>query len=98
MEIYCKRTLFAKDDKVVYCKKGKIYKTQAPTTFELKSGLCLWVEIELITTGRFSCYTGHSKRQTPTSGNWYPLTLKIFEKYFTTIDEMRNNKIDEIIK
>ena len=27
-----------------------------------------------------------------------PLTLKIFDKYFTTIDEMRDNKINEILK
>lgn len=27
-----------------------------------------------------------------------PLTLKIFNKYFTTINEMRNNKINEILK
>lgn len=27
-----------------------------------------------------------------------PLTLKLYDKYFTTIDEMRNNKINEILK
>jgi hypothetical protein len=27
-----------------------------------------------------------------------PLTLKIYDRYFTTIDEMRNNKINEILK
>lgn len=27
-----------------------------------------------------------------------PLTLKLFEKYFTTIKEMRNIKINEILK
>lgn len=27
-----------------------------------------------------------------------PLTLKIYEKYFTTIDEMRDTKINEILK
>lgn len=27
-----------------------------------------------------------------------PLTLKLFDKYFTTIDEMRNMKINEILK
>jgi hypothetical protein len=27
-----------------------------------------------------------------------PLTLKLFDKYFTTIDEMRNNKINELLK
>lgn len=26
-----------------------------------------------------------------------PLTIKLFDKYFTTIDEMRNNKINEIL-
>ena len=27
-----------------------------------------------------------------------PLTMKIYGKYFTTVDEMRNNKINEILK
>jgi hypothetical protein len=27
-----------------------------------------------------------------------PLTLKYFNKYFTTIDEMRENKINQILK
>lgn len=27
-----------------------------------------------------------------------PLTLKLFDKYFTSIDEMRNLKINEILK
>jgi hypothetical protein len=27
-----------------------------------------------------------------------PLTLKMFDKYFTTIGEMRDNKINEILK
>jgi len=31
-------------------------------------------------------------------GEDIPLTLKLYDKYFTTIDEMRNNKINEILK
>ena len=27
-----------------------------------------------------------------------PLTLKLYDKYLTTIDEMRDNKINEILK
>lgn len=27
-----------------------------------------------------------------------PLTLKLYDKYFTTKDEMRDNKINEILK
>jgi hypothetical protein len=27
-----------------------------------------------------------------------PITVKIFDKFFTTLDEMRNNKINEILK
>ncbi len=88
MKIYCKRTLFEKDNKTVLCKKDKIYKTHTPTEFELKSGLCFWVETELEATGK----------QIGPPDNWYPITLKTFEKYFTTIDEMRNNKINEVLK
>jgi hypothetical protein len=31
------------------------------------------------------------------SGEKIPLTMNIFDKYFTTIDEMRNSKINEIL-
>ncbi len=88
MEIYCKRTLFVKDEKKVLCKKGKIYKTYQPTEFELKSGLCFWVETELEGTGN----------QIGDTDNWFPITLKYFEKYFSTIDDMRDIKINEILK
>lgn len=88
MEIYCKRTLFIKDEKKVLCVKGKIYKAHPPTEFELNSGLCMWVETELENSGN----------QIGTPDNWTPLTLKVYEKYFTTIDEMRNNKINDILK
>jgi hypothetical protein len=88
VEIYCKRTLFVKDEKYVLCVKGKIYNSQPPTEFELESGLCLWVENELEPSGN----------QIGAPDNWTPLTLKTYEKYFTTIDEMRNNKINSILK
>jgi hypothetical protein len=87
MQIYCKRTIFDKENKVL-CKKGNIYKTHQPTEFELKSGLCLLVETELPGTGNQIGYPD----------NWYPLTLKSFKKYFSSIDDMRNNKINDILK
>ena len=79
--------MFVKDEKIVLFVKGKIYKTHTPTEFELKSGLCLWVENELEPNGN---QIGPD--------NLTPLTLKTYEKYFTTIDEMRNNKINSILK
>lgn len=94
MEIYCKRTLFIKDEKKVLCVKGKIYKTHPPTEFELESGLCLWVETELENTGN---QIG-SGTFAIAPDNWSPLTLKLYKKYFTTIDEMRDIKINEILK
>jgi len=88
VEIYCRRTLFVKDEKKVLCKKGKVYKTHQPTDFESNSGLFIWVENEI----------KPSFNQIGPPDNWTPLTFKIYEKYFTTIDEMRDIKINEILK
>lgn len=87
MRVYCNRTFFDGEKKLL-CKKGKIYKTHSPTEFEHKSGICFWVETELSPTGN----------QIGPPGNWYPLTLKVYEKYFSTIDDMRDSKINEILK
>ena len=78
MVIYCKRTMFNNDEKIVVCAKGKIYQTIPSSDFEAKTGICFWVESEI--------------------GENVPLTLKLYDKYFTTIDEMRDNKINEILK
>lgn len=78
MDIYCKRTMFNNDEKIVVCAKGKVYQTKPPSDFESKTGICLWVNSEI--------------------GEDVPLTLKVFDKFFTTIDEMRNMKINEVLK
>ena len=76
--------MFNKDENLVICAKGKIYETIPSTEFELTSGICFWVKTEI-----------------DESDSLYgpvPLTLKIFDRYFTTITEMRNMKINEILK
>ena len=86
MKIYCKRTFFD-NDKLVLCKKNNIYEAYLPTDFESNLGICFWVQTELPETSNLIA-----------RDNRHPLTLKCFEKYFTTLDDIRNIKINKIIK
>ncbi len=78
VKVYCKRTMFVANEKLVICSKGKLYQVFEPTDFELSSGICFWVKGEL--------------------EEKVPLTNKYFDKYFCTIEEMRNNKINNILE
>ena len=90
MEVYCKRTVFEKNTNS-YPINGKEYGES-------------WVKWQKDKYYRFNIpediersmgilYYIKSERESL----WYPIKKKEFDKYFTDIDELRNNKIEQIL-
>ena len=99
MKVYCKRTCFERNDNVfpingkeygqdfVKWGWGKIYECHEPKDYE-KPATYLIIESEVI----FEEITSPNKK------SWYPISEKNFHKYFETLDENRNKKIEQILK
>lgn len=85
MKVYCKRTVFNTDENIVIFSKGKYYNTRQPLEeFELSAGVYLWIESEVFSSSD--------------TGEMVPVNLNYFNKYFLLVEELRNNKINEILK
>ena len=90
MKVYCKRTLFKKNnnfypvngkeygDDYVEWACGKIYECHEPKDYE-KPATYLIIESEVEKT-------------------WSPISEKNFNKHFETLEDYRNNKIKQILK
>lgn len=96
MKVYCKRTFFRTntnyfpvngkeygEDFVVW-ERGKWYDSKEPEDYEKKIGVYRLIISEHHSIGGFQL--------------WDPINKKEFSKYFTDQPELRNEKIDQILK
>ena len=90
MEVYCKRTVFEKNTNS-YPINGKEYGES-------------WVIWQKDKYYRFNIPEDiersmgiHYYIKSERESLWYPIKKKEFDKYFTDIDELRNNKIEQIL-
>lgn len=82
MSVYCKRNFFQSGETKAKWIKGKYYKVGELTEWELELDFYLVIESE------FSIGANH---------HYSPINKKEFHKYFTQVDDLRDNKIDEIL-
>ncbi len=64
--------------------KGKYYEVRIPEDYEREVGVYYNIESEKEGNNGYSI--------------WDPITEKKFKKHFIDVDELRNNKIDNILK
>ena len=90
MKVYCKRTVFEKNTNS-YPINGKEYGES-------------WVKWQKDKYYRFNIPEDiersmgiHYYIKSERESLWYPIKKKEFDKYFTDIDELRNNKIEQIL-
>lgn len=97
MTLFCKRTLFEKNTNFYTINKkeygedyvkwirGKLYKSREPEYNERGGKTDLFPGIYLYV-------------ESEVNNTWFPITEKIFNKHFETLDKYRNDKIDKILK
>lgn len=81
MNVYCKRTYFVSGDSNPKWIKGKYYEIGEMTEWELELDFYLVIESEFSRGKNF---------------HYSPISTKDFHNYFTHLDELRDNKINEI--
>ncbi len=97
MKVYCKRTVFKKNNNTypingkeygedyVEWQKGKFYNFRVPKEYERGGKTQMFPGIY---------YYIESERES----FWSPISEKEFRKHFIDVDELRENKITEILK
>lgn len=97
MKVYCKRTYFEKNTNFFpingkeygqdYAKWacGRIYECREPQDYERGGKTEMFAGIYLYI-------------ESEVKGTWHPITEKNFNKYFTTLEEHRHNKIEQLLK
>jgi len=90
LKVYCKRTFFEKNT-YSYSINGKEY-GESWVKWQ-KDKYYLFRIPEDIERSMGIHYYIKSERESL----WYPIKKKEFDKYFTDIDELRNNKIEQIL-
>lgn len=91
MKIYCKRTVFEKNTNT-YPVNGKEYgESWVKWEKDKYYGFKIPEDIE-------RSMGIHYYIKTERESLWSPIKKKEFDKYFTDIDELRNNKIEQILQ
>ena len=96
MKVYCKRTLFIKNTNAFTVKgvsygeefaiweKGKYYDARIPEDYEKEVGVYYNIKSEKGLVNGYSI--------------WDPITEKNFRKHFIDVDELREYKLEKILK